>query len=181
MTLPMTEPIRLFLCDDVVELRALMRIGMEEDERIDVVGEAGDALTGIAEIARLRPDVVLLDLSMPGLDGLEAIPRILAAAPETKIIVFSGFGAERMEDAALAQGALRYLEKGRPLDAVRAAVHEVADNRGDQGAPRAGGTGPDADDSGGDARGGPLRRMTGAAARGLSRPRRPRRAGFSEG
>jgi DNA-binding response OmpR family regulator len=73
--------------------------------------------------------VVLLDLSMPEMDGLETIPAISSAAPDTGIIVFSGFAAERMREAALQGGADLYLEKGLPLDEVISAVREVAGMR----------------------------------------------------
>ncbi len=119
-------PISIFLCDDVPELRALLRYSLEEDVDLRIVGEAGDAAAGVRLIGELRPDVVLLDLSMPGMDGLEAIPRIRQDSPGTAIIVFSGFGADRMRAPALALGAHRYMEKGEPLDVVRAAVREVA-------------------------------------------------------
>lgn len=122
----MSPIIGVFLCDDVPELRALLRYGLEEDDRLEVVGEAGDAREAIDAIGTLRPQVVLLDLSMPGMDGLEALPLIRAAAPDTSVIVFSGFAADRMREPALALGAARYLEKGESLAAVRAAVHEVA-------------------------------------------------------
>ena len=122
----MSPAIRIFLCDDVPELRALLRYGLEEDEELKVVGEAGNAREGIDRVAELGPDVVLLDLSMPGMDGLEAIPRIREVSPETSIIVFSGFAAERMREPALSLGAVRYLEKGEPLESVRATVREVA-------------------------------------------------------
>lgn len=122
----MSPSIRIFLCDDVPELRTLLRYGLEEDPQLEVVGEAGDATTGIAEVQRLQPDVVLLDLSMPGMDGLEAIPHLREVAPDAAIVVFSGFAAERMRDPALALGAVGYLEKGEPLERVRAAVHDHA-------------------------------------------------------
>lgn len=118
--------IRIFLCDDVPELRALLRFGLEEDPDLRVVGESGDAATAIERIAELRPHVVLLDISMPGMDGLEAIPRILEVSPSTAIVVFSGFAAERMSQAALRLGAHRYVEKGTPLEVLRATVREVA-------------------------------------------------------
>jgi DNA-binding NarL/FixJ family response regulator len=122
----MSSALRIFLCDDVPELRALLRYGLEEDEDLRVVGEAGDALTGIEAVSDLQPDVVLLDLSMPGMDGLEAIPRLRAVAPDSSIVVFSGFAAERMRDSALELGAAGYLEKGEPLDRIRALVRELA-------------------------------------------------------
>jgi DNA-binding NarL/FixJ family response regulator len=117
--------IRIFLCDDVPELRALLRYGLEEDTSLKVIGEAGNARDAIAGVGELRPDVLLLDLSMPGMDGLEALPLLRQAAPATAVIVFSGFAADRMSEPALALGAARYLEKGEPFDAVRAAIHQV--------------------------------------------------------
>lgn len=125
----MADEIRVFLCDDVAELRALMRFSLEEESDLRVIGEASDGLTGAEQIAELQPDVVLLDLSMPGLDGLEAIPRIKSLSPHTGIVIFSGFSAERMSAPALALGADRYLEKGEPVETVRAVVREVGSAR----------------------------------------------------
>jgi DNA-binding NarL/FixJ family response regulator len=123
----MSPTIRVFLCDDVPELRALLRYGLEEDAELSVVGEAGNAADAIAAVGDLQPDVGLLDLSMPGMDGLEAIPRLREISPDTSIVVFSGFAADRMPQPALELGAARYVEKGEPLEAVRATVHEVFD------------------------------------------------------
>jgi DNA-binding NarL/FixJ family response regulator len=122
----LSPTIRIFLCDDVPELRALLRYALEEDSDLQVVGEAGDARAGITAVGELRPDVVLLDLSMPDMDGLEAIPHLREASPDTRIIVFSGFAADRMSESALALGAARYVEKGESLEVVRATVREVA-------------------------------------------------------
>ena len=126
----MTEdPLRVVLCDDVPELRTLMRFALEEEGDLVVVGEAGDALTGVERITDLQPDVVLLDLSMPGMDGLEAIPLIRARSARTAIVVFSGFAEERMRGPALEVGADRYVEKGADLDVVRAIVREAGMGR----------------------------------------------------
>lgn len=122
----MSRPISIYLCDDVPELRALLRYGLEEDPGLRVVGEAGNAQAGIDGVAAERPDVLLLDLSMPGMDGLEAIPRMREVSPETAIVVFSGFAADRMRQPALDLGAVAYLEKGEPLERVRATVRSVA-------------------------------------------------------
>ena len=121
--------VHIYLCDDVPELRQLLRIILEEDPELIVVGEAGDAEIGIEEIAELQPNIVLLDLSMPGMDGLEALPLIRRAAPGTAVIVFSGFTEARMASLVLEHGADRYIEKGEPLERVREAVRELAISR----------------------------------------------------
>ena len=120
------SPIGVFICDDVPELRRLLRVVLEEDGDMRVSGEAGDGRTGVAEIARLQPDVVVLDLSMPDLDGLEVIPMIHESAPNAKIVVFSGFEEERMANIALRASASRYVQKGAPLEELRAAVRDLA-------------------------------------------------------
>jgi DNA-binding NarL/FixJ family response regulator len=121
-----TRTIRVFLCDDVEAFRALMRFTLEEDPAIRIVGEAADGEAGVEGVARLQPDVVLLDLSMPELDGMEAIPAMRERAPNTRIVALSGFGAEKMAEPVLARGAHAYLEKGEEIAAIRAAVHEAA-------------------------------------------------------
>jgi DNA-binding NarL/FixJ family response regulator len=121
--------VRVVLCDDVPLLRELTRHGLEEDSRLRVVGEAGEAAGGIERAAELRPDAILLDLSMPGMDGLEAIPRIRAASPQTAIVVFSGFSADRLGPRALQLGADRYVQKGEGFEDLRRIVLEVCSER----------------------------------------------------
>jgi DNA-binding NarL/FixJ family response regulator len=118
--------IRVFLCDDVEAFRALMRFTLEEDPSIRVVGEAADGEEGVEGVARLQPDVVLLDLSMPALDGMEAIPAMRERSPRTRIVALSGFGADRMAEPVLARGAHAYLEKGEDVSAIRAAIRDAA-------------------------------------------------------
>ena len=130
----MTErgPISVYLVDDVPEMRELIRFGMEDDPTFEVVGEAGDGRSAIEGIATTRPAAVLLDLSMPDMNGLEAILEIRKSDPDVAIIVLSGFTADRMASHTLERGADRYIEKGTPmaelLDATRMAV---AARRGD--------------------------------------------------
>ncbi len=119
------HPIRVFLCDDVEAFRALMRYVLEEDPDIMVVGEAADGQAGVDGVAREKPDVVLLDLSMPVLDGLEAIPLMLDVSPGTKIIGLSGFTADRMAETMIAEGAVAYLEKGADLEDIAQTVRDL--------------------------------------------------------
>ena len=74
-------PIRVLVCDDVQAFRALMRYTLQEDPGIEVVGEAADGVAAIDAAERLQPDVVLLDLTMPILDGIDAIPAMLERSP----------------------------------------------------------------------------------------------------
>jgi len=119
-------PIRVLVCDDVEAFRALMRYTLQEDPGIEVVGEAADGMAAIAAAERLQPDVVLLDLTMPVLDGIDAIPAVLECAPGARVVALSGWGAERMAERALANGAIAYLEKTDDVHAIRAAVRAAA-------------------------------------------------------
>jgi two-component system nitrate/nitrite response regulator NarL len=113
--------IRVLLCDDAAVFRALMRHTLEEDPQFCVVGEASDGREGLEAVAALRPDVVLLDMSMPRLDGAGAIAAMRRASPQTRIVALSGFSAEDMADVALARGAHAYVEKGADM----ATIHDV--------------------------------------------------------
>jgi CheY-like chemotaxis protein len=120
------ETVRVFLVDDVTELRMLVRIALEEDPRIEVVGEAANGREGVDRVGEAQPDVVLLDLSMPDMDGLEAIPLMRERAPDTRLVVLSGHEAGRVSLEALDQGATRYLNKAADFEAIRSTVHDVA-------------------------------------------------------
>src|SRR5439155_4360784 len=111
----MTDRIRVLVCDDVAMLRELIRYELEEDDDVMVVGEADNGLDSVRLVQELHPDVVVLDLAMPGIDGLEAITRMKAVADPPIILVHSGFDAATMRDRVLALGAERYLEKGGNL------------------------------------------------------------------
>jgi diguanylate cyclase (GGDEF)-like protein/PAS domain S-box-containing protein len=105
------------IADDLEAYRLLLRTVLEGEA--NVVAEAGDARTAV-ELARThQPSLVLLDLSMPGGSGFDAIPRILEAAPSTRVVVISGLDATASAGAALALGASRYIEKGgSPADVL---------------------------------------------------------------
>ena len=128
---PKTEerPISVFLVDDVPELRELIRFGIEDDPGFEVVGEAGDGRGALEGIAETRPAAVLLDLSMPDMDGFAAIAEIRSRAPEIAIVILSGFSAARMSESALERGADGYVEKGTPIEELRRTTRRAVSAR----------------------------------------------------
>jgi DNA-binding NarL/FixJ family response regulator len=129
------QPIGVVLCDDMPDLRELTRYGLEQDLRLRVLGEASSAAECFEVVRALAPDALLLDLTLPDMDGLEAIPHLRGLAPDMSIIVFSGMDARRMEGRALARGADAYVEKGSALSDIRGAVLGAARSRGLQVGP----------------------------------------------
>jgi DNA-binding NarL/FixJ family response regulator len=124
-----SRPISVYLVDDVPELRELVRLGLEEDPDFEIAGEAGDGRSAIEGIAATEPDAALLDLSMPDMDGLQAIPEIREQHPDLAIIVLSGFSADRMGEIVLERGADAYIEKGTPIQDIRDATRVAVANR----------------------------------------------------
>ena len=124
-----SPPISVFVVDDLPEMRELLTYGMSEDPGLEVIGEAGDGRSGIEGVAATRPAAVLLDLSMPDMDGLQAIPQIRELDPDLAIVVFSGFAVERMGEHALSRGADAYVEKGTPIQEIREAIGEAVGRR----------------------------------------------------
>lgn len=118
------RPLRTVIIDDTADLRDLLRLALNRGG-FDVVGEAGDGRAGIELVRTEHPDVVLLDLSMPVMDGLEALPTIRRTVPGAKIIVLSGFGATQMSERALANGADGYVQKGASLDSILDYVRDM--------------------------------------------------------
>lgn len=122
------EPLRVVIVDDTADLRELLRFALTRGG-MDVVAEAGDGLAGIEAVRTTNPDIVLLDLSMPVMDGLEALPRIREIAPLAKILVLSGFDADRMAERAMATGADGYLQKGASLGRILDSIRDIVEGR----------------------------------------------------
>ena len=113
-----SDRVRVVLADDTSEYRLLLRIILEQDGRFEVVGEAADGSEAVRVAAEERPDVLVLDLAMPVMDGLQAIPGVLAGSPDTAIVVLSGFARGRLDRQALASGATAYVEKGEAFSVI---------------------------------------------------------------
>jgi DNA-binding NarL/FixJ family response regulator len=117
-----TAPIRVLLVDDHAVVRMGLKVFFDLQDDIDVVGEASDGSEGLAMARRLKPDVILMDLLMPNMDGLTAIGRIKAEMPETEIVAVTSFIEEEKVTAALEAGASGYLLKDAEAEEVAAAV-----------------------------------------------------------
>jgi DNA-binding NarL/FixJ family response regulator len=106
---------RVVLIDDAVAERELLRIWLDESLRFTVVGQASDGPSGTALTLKLRPDLVVLDLSMPGGDGIKSLANILSTAPLCKVMVFSGFLETNLAGSLRRLGASACLDKGAGL------------------------------------------------------------------
>jgi len=100
------------VADDAEDIRLMLRLSLERDGDMTVVGEAADGAAAVTMAGRHRPDVVILDLNMPGMDGRATIPAVLQASPGSKVVVMSGHDHTYVEADVLALGAVGYLEKG---------------------------------------------------------------------
>jgi CheY-like chemotaxis protein len=116
-----TPPPRILLVDDIPAMRVAVR-GLLEDADLAVIGEAADGLQAVTMAAQLQPDVVVMDVRMPGLDGLQATKRITGAHPHIRVVVYSVFDSDETQHAARQAGATAFAPKSSPPDQVRAAV-----------------------------------------------------------
>jgi DNA-binding response OmpR family regulator len=114
--------VRAVVIDDTSDIRELMSSVLTKNG-FDVVGEAGDGRAGVEVVRAERPDVVLLDLGMPVMDGVEALPLIRKLVPDAQIIVLSAFTGA-IEEHVLESGADGYLVKGTPLRTIVAYLEE---------------------------------------------------------
>ena len=103
----------IVVVDDAVEVRTLVRTRLTLSREFEVVGEGASGLEAIELAERMQPDVLLLDVSMPGMDGLEALPRVRAVSPSTRVVMYSGFAEEGLSDRCRALGATAFVEKSK--------------------------------------------------------------------
>jgi DNA-binding NarL/FixJ family response regulator len=121
------SPVRVLVVDDDDLMRAGLKAVLSSDETIDVVGEAGDGRAAVRSARTLRPHIVLMDVRMPGVDGISATREVLASSPEVKVVILTTFEQDDYIFGALSAGASGFLlKRTRPEDLI-AAVHTIAD------------------------------------------------------
>jgi len=114
---------RLIVCDDAPDMRALLRDALQDDEDLEVLGEAADGEAVLALAGALQPDVVLLDIGMPGPGAATVVTELRRVAPATAIVVLSGFGPERLD--GVADEVAAYLPKTTDIDTIRRTLREA--------------------------------------------------------
>jgi DNA-binding NarL/FixJ family response regulator len=121
---------RIFLCDDAADYRLLVRSVLASLDDMEVVGEACNGQECLDEVVAADPDVVLLDINMPVMDGWEALPQLRDAAPDAHVVVLSTAPERDARERALRLGAAGYIEKPISVfdlpDAIRASLPDAA-------------------------------------------------------
>jgi len=118
--------IRVLLVDDQALIRTGFRMILEETDDIDIVGEAENGSDAVRMTAELDPDVVLMDIRMPGLDGIEATRRIVARNPAARVLILTTFDLDEYAFSALRAGASGFVLKDIPVDELARSIRAVA-------------------------------------------------------
>ncbi|MFJ8828245.1 response regulator [Streptomyces sp. NPDC102467] len=121
----MAEPIKVLLVDDHQVVRRGLRTFLEVQDDIEVVGEAADGAEGVDRAEELRPDVVLMDVKMPGMDGVDALRRLRELANPARVLIVTSFTEQRTVVPALRAGAAGYVYKDVDPDALAGAIRSV--------------------------------------------------------
>lgn len=119
--------VKVLLVDDDELMRAGLRAVLTSDDTIDVVGEADDGRVAVSSVRSLRPDIVLMDVRMPDLDGISATRELLAASPEVKVAILTTFEQDDYIFGALSAGASGFLLKRTSPEELIAAIHTIVE------------------------------------------------------
>jgi signal transduction histidine kinase len=119
------DPLRVLVVDDTPDLRDLLTMALERTGEFEVVAQAENGRQAVDVVSSVDPDVVLLDIAMPVMDGLEALPLVRRSCPEAIVVMLSGFGASEMTTKALSGGADGYIQKGQPLGSMLAQLRTL--------------------------------------------------------
>jgi DNA-binding NarL/FixJ family response regulator len=122
---PSPSPVRVVVVDDDPRIREAL-IGLLQDRDVDVVGEAGDGREAVDVICAVRPDVVVMDVRMPGIGGVEATRRLRSRAPGAAVVMLTAYDDDALHRAAREAGAVGYLVKGSPPEVILEAVGAAA-------------------------------------------------------
>ena len=122
-------PIRVLIVDDHAILRMGLASLLASKSEIEVVGDASDGPSGIRKALKLKPDVVIMDLMMPGMDGIEATTELLAKVPESKILILTTFGTSNGINNALEAGAMGAVMKNCDFSELADAIRAVASGK----------------------------------------------------
>jgi len=121
------RPVRVLIVDDQALVRMGFRMVLDAEPGIEVVGEAADGRAAVARTGELSPDIVLMDVRMPGMDGIEATTEIVARHPATRVIVLTTFDLDEYAFAGLRAGASGFLVKDTRPEHLMEAIRQVAD------------------------------------------------------
>ena len=126
----MSEPITCLIVDDHEVVREGLRLSLSRSENIRVVGEAADGEAAVTLARRRKPNVVILDVRMPGMDGLAAAKEITSEIPETAVLMFTAFAERSLLTRGLESGAKGYILKEAPHQTLLRAIEKVASGEG---------------------------------------------------
>ena len=126
----MAAEITCLLVDDHEVVREGLRLALSRTPGIRVIGEAADGAAAVALVQRRRPNVVIMDVRMPGMDGLEATKQIREAAPDTAVLIFTAYSERSLLGRGLESGAKGYILKEAPHQTLLRAIEKVASGEG---------------------------------------------------
>ena len=120
---------RVLVVDDAANLRELLTVLLEVEDDFEVVAAVGDGAQAIVKADELEPDIVLLDIAMPVMDGFAALPELRRRLPDASIVIFSAYEQREQAEKALSYGADIYLEKGTSVVNLVAQIRELRANK----------------------------------------------------